>query len=140
MLYSYTTPLIGGLLIGLSSVALLYFLGRMAGISGIVWGAISGQADNGWRWLFLVGLVIGPLLYHQLTATPYPGASPLEWWHALIGGLLVGFGVKLGSGCTSGHGVCGIGNLSPRSLVATITFMATGIATVYVIRHLLGGV
>jgi hypothetical protein len=139
MLYSYTTPLIGGLLIGLSAVALLYFLGRMAGISGIIWGAISAQPDNAWRWLFLVGLVIGPLLYHQLTATPYPAASPLEWWHALIGGLLVGFGVKLGSGCTSGHGVCGIGNRSPRSLVATVTFMATGIATVYVIRHLLEG-
>ncbi|RLA54893.1 MAG: YeeE/YedE family protein [Gammaproteobacteria bacterium] len=139
MLYSYTTPLIGGLLIGLSSVALLFFLGRIAGISGIVWGAISAQPDNSWRWLFLVGLVVGPLLYHQLTATPYPTASPLEWWYALIGGLLVGFGVKLGSGCTSGHGVCGIGNLSPRSLVATITFMAAGITTVYVIRHLLEG-
>lgn len=138
-MFAYTTPLIGGLLIGASAVALLYFLGRVAGISGIVWGAVSAQADNSWRWLFVIGLVIGPLLYHSLSNTPYPGASPLQWWHAVAGGLLVGFGVKMGSGCTSGHGVCGIGRLSPRSLIATITFMATGIVTVYVIRHLLGG-
>jgi len=138
-MFAYTTPLIGGLLIGASAVALLYFLGRVAGISGIVWGAVSGQPDNSWRWLFVIGLVIGPLLYHSLSNTPYPIASPLQWWHAVAGGLLVGFGVKMGSGCTSGHGVCGIGRLSPRSLIATITFMATGIVTVYVIRHLLGG-
>ena len=138
-MFAYATPLTGGLLIGASAVALLYFLGRIAGISGIVWGAISGQADNSWRWLFILGLVIGPLLYHHLAGTPYPAASPLQWWHALVGGALVGFGVKLGSGCTSGHGVCGIGRLSPRSLVATVTFMATGIITVYIVRHLLGG-
>lgn len=137
---AYTTPLIGGLLIGAAATAMLYFLGRITGISGIVWGAVSGQADNSWRWLFLIGLLIGPLLYHGLSASPYPAPSPLQWWHAIIGGLLVGFGVKLGSGCTSGHGVCGIGRLSPRSLVATITFMVTGIATVYITRHLLGAV
>lgn len=138
-MFTYTTALAGGLLIGLAAVAMLYFLGRITGISGIVWGAVSGQADNSWRWLFIIGLVVGPLLYHGLTATPYPAASPLQWWQALIGGLLVGYGVKLGSGCTSGHGVCGIGRLSPRSLVATVTFMATGILTVYIIRHVLGG-
>ena len=136
---SYTTPLLGGLLIGASATAMLLFLGRITGISGIVWGAVSGQAENSWRWLFIVGLVLGPLLYHTLSATPYPAASPLQWWHAVIGGLLVGFGVKLGAGCTSGHGVCGIGRLSSRSLIATMTFMATGIATVYITRHLLGG-
>lgn len=138
-MFSYTTPLIGGLLIGASATAMLLFLGRITGISGIVWGAVSGQAENSWRWLFIVGLVLGPLLYHTLSATPYPAASPLQWWHAVIGGLLVGFGVKLGAGCTSGHGVCGIGRLSPRSLIATMTFMATGIVTVYITRHLLGG-
>lgn len=138
-MFAYATPLTGGLLIGASAVALLYFLGRIAGISGIVWGAISGQADNSWRWLFIIGLLVGPLLFHGLTATPYPAASPLQWWQALSGGLLVGYGVKLGSGCTSGHGVCGIGRLSPRSLVATVTFMATGILTVYIMRHVLGG-
>ena len=120
-------------------MALLLLLGPIAGIAGIVWGAISAQPDNAWRWLFIVGLVLGPLLYHLLAAVPYPPASALPWWQAVAGGLLVGFGVKLGNGCTSGHGVCGIGRLSMRSLVATITFMITGIATVYVIRHLLGG-
>ena len=138
-MFTYTMPLIGGLLIGGSAVAMLLFLGRITGIGGIVWGAVSGQPDNSWRWLFVIGLLIGPLLYHTLANTPYPEASPLQWWQAVIGGLLVGFGVKMGSGCTSGHGVCGIGRLSLRSLVATVTFMATGIITVYVTRHLLGG-
>lgn len=138
-MFSYSTALLGGVLIGTSAVMLLLFLGRIAGIGGIVWGAVSGAPDNSWRWMFVVGLVLGPLLYHTLTGTPYPEASNLQWWHAILGGLLVGFGVKLGSGCTSGHGVCGIGRLSPRSLLATITFMVTGIATVYLIRHVAGG-
>lgn len=139
MIFEYTTPLIGGLLIGTAAVALLLFLGRIAGIAGIAWGAISAQPDNAWRWLFIVGLIAGPALYHTLAQVPNPIPSALPWWQAVAGGLLVGFGVKLGNGCTSGHGVCGIGRLSMRSLAATITFMLTGIATVYVIRHLLGG-
>ena len=89
--------------------------------------------------LLVVGLLVGPVLYHNLSGTPYPVASALPWWQALLGGALVGFGTRMGSGCTSGHGVCGLGRLSPRSLVATLTFMATGIATVYIIRHVLGG-
>ena len=133
----YTTPLIGGLLIGFAAVALLYFLGRIAGIAGIVWGAVSAQPDNAWRWLFIVGFVAGPLVYHLLAAVPAPAPSPAPWWQAVAAGLLVGIGVRLGSGCTSGHGVCGIGRLSPRSLVATITFMLTGVATVYIVRHAL---
>ena len=136
---AYTTPIIGGLLIGTSAVILLLFLGRIAGISGIVWSTVSAAPDNSWRWLFILGLLVGPLLYHGVTGAPHPAPSALQWWHAAIGGLLVGFGVKLGSGCTSGHGVCGIGRLSPRSLLATVTFMASGIATVYVVRHVLGG-
>lgn len=136
---SFTTPLIGGILIGIAASAMLYLLGRITGISGIVWGAVSGQPDNSWRWLFIIGLLLGPLLYHSISATPYPTASNLPWWQAIAGGLLVGFGVKMGSGCTSGHGVCGLGRLSPRSLVATVTFMAAGIITVYITRHLLGG-
>ena len=137
-MFEYTTPLIGGLLIGATSVALMFLLGRIAGIAGIVWGAVSAQPDNAWRWLFIVGLLAGPVLYHLLSGVPNPLPSQLPWWQAVAGGLLVGIGVRLGSGCTSGHGVCGIGRLSPRSLAATCTFMATGIATVYVIRHLLG--
>jgi len=138
-MFEYTTPLIGGLLIGATAVALLLLLGRIAGIAGIVWGAVSAQPDNAWRWLFIVGLIVGPPLYHVLAGAPNPAPSPLPWWQAVLGGALVGFGVRLGSGCTSGHGVCGIGRLSPRSLVATLTFMLTGMITVYVIRHLLEG-
>jgi len=139
-MFAYTTPLIGGLLIGATAVAMLYLLGRLTGVAGIIWGAISAQPDNAWRWLFLVGLVAGAPLYHLLSAAPYPPPSALPWWQAVAGGLLVGFGVRLGSGCTSGHGVCGLGRLSLRSLLATITFMVTGIITVYIIRHLLGGI
>jgi uncharacterized membrane protein YedE/YeeE len=139
-MFAYTTPLVGGLLIGTASVAMLLFMGRITGISGIVWSAITAQPDNAWRWLFLLGLLLGPLLYHSVSGVPYPTPSALPWWYAVIGGLLVGVGVKLGSGCTSGHGVCGIGRLSLRSLVATVTFMVTGIATVFVLRHVVGGV
>ena len=143
MLQAFTTsmmaPTIGGLLIGSAAVLLLYFLGRIAGISGIVWGAVSRPAEDSWRWWFMLGLIAGPVLYHQLSATPFPAPNPSPWWVALLGGALVGFGVKLGSGCTSGHGVCGIGRLSWRSLIATLVFMATGIVTVFVSRHLLGG-
>jgi uncharacterized membrane protein YedE/YeeE len=135
---AFIAPTMGGLLIGCSAVLLLLALGRIAGISGIVWGAISGQADNSWRWLFVLGLLAGPLLYHTVSGIPYPAASAQPWWVAVAGGLLVGVGVKIGGGCTSGHGVCGIGRLSLRSLAATITFMATGIATVFVINHLPG--
>jgi uncharacterized membrane protein YedE/YeeE len=136
---AFIAPTIGGLLIGSSAVLLLVLLGRMAGISSIVWGAISGQADNSWRWLFIFGLLAGPLLYHAISATPYPAPSAQPWWFAVVGGLLVGVGVKMGSGCTSGHGVCGIGRLSLRSLTATVTFMATGIVTVFVVNYLQGG-
>lgn len=136
----YLIPLTGGLLIGLSAAALLLTQGRIAGIAGILYGAISGQADNLWRWLFLAGLLIGPILYHSLSGAPMPAASNLSFAYAIAGGLLVGIGTRIGSGCTSGHGVCGIGRRSVRSLVATCTFMATGIATVFVIRHVLGGV
>lgn len=137
--FPYNLPLIGGLLIGVASVILLLSLGRLAGISGIVWGAISAQPDNLWRWTFVAGLIAGSWLFHTLSGTPYPEPSQLQWWYAVVGGVLVGFGTKLGSGCTSGHGVCGIGRLSPRSIAATLTFMATGFVTVYLIRHVLGG-
>lgn len=129
--------LVGGLFIGASAVGLLYWLGRIAGISGIVWGAVSGASDNLWRWLFIAGLLLGAWLFHALSGVAYPAPSQLPVWQAVLGGFVVGAGVKLGSGCTSGHGVCGIGRLSPRSFVATLLFMFSGIVTVYVIRHLL---
>jgi uncharacterized protein len=135
----FVAPTIGGLLIGFSAVLLLLMLGRIAGISSIVWGAVSGQADNSWRWLFILGLLAGPLLYHAVSGTPYPEPSSQPWWFALVGGLLVGLGVKIGGGCTSGHGVCGIGRLSMRSVIATLTFMATGIVTVFAMNFVRGG-
>ncbi|MBU2885583.1 YeeE/YedE family protein [Gilvimarinus agarilyticus] len=131
----FIPALLGGLLIGASAVGLLYWLGRIAGVSGILWGALSSARDTLWRWLFVAGLLMGAWLGHRLTGVAYPSPSELPLWQAILGGLVVGVGVKLGSGCTSGHGVCGIGRLSPRSIVATAVFMATGIVAVYLIRH-----
>jgi uncharacterized membrane protein YedE/YeeE len=128
--------LFGGALIGLAAVLLLAFNGRIAGISGILGGLISPPepGDRVWRAVFLLGLVSGPALYRLVF-----GALPLEMQAAapalIAAGLLVGFGTRLGSGCTSGHGVCGLARLSPRSLVATIIFMLAGFATVYVSRN-----
>ena len=134
---AFVNPLIGGLMIGAAAAGLLFLLGRIAGISGILWNAVATADGRSWRWCFIAGLLIGPLLYHAVSATPQPAAPALGWPFAIVGGLLVGFGTRLGSGCTSGHGVCGIGRLSLRSIVATLTFMATGIATVFLLRHVL---
>ena len=125
-------------MIGAAAAGLLYLLGRIAGISGIVWSAVADADGRAWRWSFIIGLLAGPLLYHSLSGHPQPAPPALGWPFAIVGGLLVGFGTRLGSGCTSGHGVCGIGRLSVRSIVATLTFMATGIATVFILRHALG--
>lgn len=130
--------LVGGMLIGLSATLLLAFNGRIAGISGMVNGAITFAKPERWRWLFLGGMLVGGALYEYVLAaapTPRYAFSPLAM---VVAGFAVGFGTRLGSGCTSGHGVCGLGRLSGRSLAATLTFMATGILTVFVTRHLLG--
>ena len=132
------TPIAGGILIGMASMGLLATLGRVAGISGIAWGALAGP-DRDWRLLFLVGLVSGTALVHTVLDKPIPAAPNAPMALAIIAGLLVGFGTRMGSGCTSGHGVCGIGRLSVRSLVATLTFMLTGLVTVFVVRHIVGG-
>jgi uncharacterized protein len=131
------TALAGGLLIGLAASAFVLFNGRIAGISGILGGLLQPKrGDIGWRVAFLGGLVIAPLAY-GLTA-PLPdvridaGAGTL-----VAAGLLVGLGTRYGSGCTSGHGVCGLSRMSPRSLVATLSFMLAGFVTVYVLRHLI---
>lgn len=134
----FLQPLLGGLMIGFAATGLLYLLGRIAGISGILWSAISDGGDRSWRWFFLGGMVLGPLLYHGISGAGYPAGPALGAPFAIAGGLLVGFGTRLGSGCTSGHGVCGIARLSTRSIVATGLFMATGILTVFIIRHALG--
>jgi uncharacterized membrane protein YedE/YeeE len=130
---------LGGLLIGGAATLLLLVNGRIAGISGILGGALRRAAgDTAWRILFLIGLALGALAVGRLRgglAIDVSASTPV----LVVAGLLVGFGTQLGSGCTSGHGVCGISRGSWRSLVATSTFMATGAATVFVVRHLIGG-
>ncbi|MFT5574121.1 MAG: putative membrane protein YedE/YeeE [Cryomorphaceae bacterium] len=118
-----------------------FFSGRIAGISGIVWGAISirrsGDTDTLWRWLFIAGILLGAFLFHLLSGKPAPEANA-NYLLAAIAGLFVGLGVKIGNGCTSGHGVCGIGRLSTRSLAATITFMAVAVITVAIFNAVFG--
>ena len=137
------TPLpavVGGALIGAAASWLLLASGRIAGISGIL-GAVLRPAcpDRAWRLLFLIGLPVGALVVSACTGRgPAPrmaASTPV----LVLAGLLVGFGTQLGSGCTSGHGVCGLARRSKRSLVATLTFMITGAVTVFVVRHVLGG-
>ena len=134
------SALIGGILIGLSTVLLLLVNGRIAGISGIVGGLLTSKAsDAGWRVAFLAGLVSAPLLYGMTVGGVPPVTVTASTGLLIAGGLLVGFGTRLGGGCTSGHGVAGLARLSPRSLVATGVFLATAIATVFVARHVIGG-
>ncbi|WP_119718918.1 YeeE/YedE family protein [Cognatilysobacter tabacisoli] len=128
--------LLGGALIGLAAVVLLWSIGRIAGISGIANHAIEQRDGRDWRIAFLLGLVVAAGLWFTVSgATPRSG-FPMPW--LVAGGLLVGFGTRLGSGCTSGHGICGLARLSKRSLVAVATFMGAGVATVYVLRHAIG--
>jgi len=133
------SALIGGALIGLGATVLLVALGRIAGISGVFNGAVEQSAERGWRIAFLLGLVAAAGLWLAFGDSAAPRAGfPRSW--LIAGGVLVGFGTRLGSGCTSGHGVCGLARLSKRSLVAVAVFMATGIATVYLLRHGAGGI
>jgi len=126
----------GGVVIGLAAAALLLLGGRTLGISGILYGAMTGVgAEFRWRATFLLGLLAAPVAL-MLFFTPTPPHFDASMGRIALAGLLVGFGARLGSGCTSGHGICGLSRLSPRSLVATPTFMIGGFMTVYVIRHL----
>ena len=138
MINAYLMPLTGGVLLGLSAMWLLLSLGRIAGISGIAWGSFAGP-ERGWRWLFLVGLLGGGLLTHNVIDVPVPAESMAPMWLIAVSGLLVGLGTRMGGGCTSGHGVCGLGRRSARSLVATVTFMALGVITVFVMQSVMGG-
>lgn len=129
--------LAGGVLIGLSAAMFVLLNGRIAGIAGVVGGLLRPQpGEAAWRLAFIGGLVAAPLLWRLFGELP---ALRIEAGYGVLiaAGLLVGIGTRYGSGCTSGHGVCGISRLSPRSLVATLCFMATGFATVFVLRHLL---
>ncbi len=137
------TPLpafVGGVLIGLSVVWLMLANGRIAGISGVVGGLLTARfREAGWRLAFVVGLIAAPLLYAGAAGGVAPIAVTSSTGLLLAGGLLVGFGARLGSGCTSGHGVAGLARLSPRSFVATGVFLTAAMATVFVTRHLIGG-
>lgn len=131
------TSLAGGLLIGLAAALFLLFNGRIAGISGIVGGLLKpARGDIAWRIAFTAGLVIAPLVY--ALAAPLPQVHvEANYPVLLIAGLLVGLGTRYGSGCTSGHGICGLSRRSPRSVMATVAFMFAGFVTVYVARHLI---
>jgi hypothetical protein len=137
------TPLsaaIGGALIGLSAVLLMLLTGRIAGVSGIFGGLLNpDSSDKGWRIAFLAGLILAPLLAAEVGYGMPTPQLPASWTVIIAAGLLVGFGARLGGGCTSGHGICGVARLSIRSIVATAIFMLTAIATVAITRHGLGG-
>ena len=134
---NWIAALIGGMLIGMSATILLAFDGRIAGISGMVNGAIKFKSEENWRWLFIAGMLGGGLIYEYVFAsepTPVSSFAPVAM---IVGGFLVGVGTRMGNGCTSGHGVCGLGRLSFRSLVAVITFMITAIITVFITHHVI---
>ena len=128
----------GGVLIGIAAAMFVLLNGRIAGISGILSGLLQpAKGDRAWRLAFILGLLAAPAAY--LLAGPFPKPHIDVGWGALVlAGLLVGVGTRYGSGCTSGHGVCGLSRLSPRALAATAAFMGGGFATVFVVRHLLG--
>jgi uncharacterized membrane protein YedE/YeeE len=131
------SAIVGGLLIGLAAAAFILLLGRIAGISGIVGGLLPARrGDLGWRVAFLAGLLFAPACYALFAPLPSIDVQA-SGVVVIVAGVLVGFGTRLGSGCTSGHGVCGVSRLSPRSLVATASFMAMGFVVVYVVRHVL---
>jgi uncharacterized membrane protein YedE/YeeE len=138
--FAPVSGLVGGALIGLAAVILMLTIGRIAGVCGIALNALmpSDAAGRSWRWAFLAGLPLGALLVTAIgwmdwSSVHFAASTPMT----IIAGFIVGVGSTLGSGCTSGHGICGLAWFSMRSLVATVTFMATGVATVFVIRHLI---
>lgn len=133
------SAVLGGVLIGAAAGALALLDGRIAGISGIVGGLMRPlRGERAWRWAFVAGLLLAPVVHVLVAPVPTAHLSrslPL----LLLAGLLVGFGTRLGSGCTSGHGICGLARLSRRSLAATLVFMGTAMVTVFVARHVLAG-
>jgi len=138
--FTPVSALFGGALIGLATTLLHAALGRIAGISGILNHALEQAGDRGWRLAFLLSLVAGAALWFAFgSEAPVPrGDFPMPW--LIVAGLLVGFGTRLGNGCTSGHGICGLARLSKRSLVAVAVFMACAAGAVFVLRHVLGGI
>ena len=141
MLNDYTNAIGGGLLIGLASLFLFLSIGRIAGVSGILWRSLSGksgqESERLWSIVFVVGVCFGGWFLHVIADIPVPELVTENRWQIALSGLLVGFGTRLANGCTSGHGVCGIGRLSLRSVVATSVFMLTAVLTVILTRHFL---
>uniref|UniRef100_UPI0040484FBE YeeE/YedE family protein n=1 Tax=Methylotuvimicrobium sp. KM2 TaxID=3133976 RepID=UPI0040484FBE len=130
---------LGGTLIGLAATLLLWLNGRMAGVSGIMHRLLnSSKPEWLWRFNFLIGLVLGALLFNWFNPGFFTPRSDYPYGLLAVGGFLVGFGTRMGSGCTSGHGICGIANGSLRSITATLIFMISGVVTVYCIRHIVG--
>ncbi len=136
--FTPVSGLIGGIIVGIAATVLLWFNGRIAGISGIFNGMITirRKGDVLWRFLFILGMVSGGLAHQLIDPTYKPLGAPL--WLLILGGLIVGYGTSMGSGCASGHGVCGLGRLSVRSLVAVVLFLSTGILTTFIVRHVVG--
>jgi uncharacterized membrane protein YedE/YeeE len=132
------SALAGGVLVGIAAAMLALLNGRIAGISGVVGGLLRpAKGDVAWRAAFVLGLIAAPAVYMLAAALPRPEIDA-SWGGLVVAGVLVGVGTRYGSGCTSGHGVCGLSRLSPRSLAATAAFMGAGFVTVFVARHLLG--
>ena len=132
--------LVGGLMIGTAATLLLLNSGRIAGISGILNGLLDRREDSRWRLTFMLGLLGGAAAFYYLSgAAPDSAPGEILWLPMLAGGFLVGFGTRLGGGCTSGHGVCGLGRLSLRSLVSTLVYVFTGMLIVFLVRHIMGG-
>jgi uncharacterized membrane protein YedE/YeeE len=136
--FTPVTALLGGALIGLAATLLLALLGRIAGISGVFNAAVEQHGERGWRIAFLLGLVVAATAWLGYTGAPARTGFPIGW--LIAAGALVGFGTRLGNGCTSGHGICGLARLSRRSLVAVLVFMGMAFATTYALRHMLGGI
>lgn len=139
--FSPLTSFNGGLLIGLGAVLLMLGLGRILGATGIMSGLVFARtgSDFAWRAAFVAGMVLAPMFMLFVTGTMPQISVPVSPLMIAVGGVIVGFGASLGSGCTSGHGVCGLSRLSIRSMVAVPTFMATAGATVFILRHVIGG-
>jgi len=138
--FTPVSALAGGVLIGTAATLLLLMNGRIAGVSGIAGGLLKATpGDLAWRALFVLGLVIGAGAYGLVSPEPVTIRIDASWPILVIGGLLVGFGTQLGRGCTSGHGVCGIARLSPRSIIATLVFMVSAGLTVFLVRHMVLG-
>lgn len=137
--FTPVSALIGGVLIGSAAILMLWTNGRIAGISGILGGILFPvKSEVSWRILFVAGLLFASVAYMFFTGATLPISEQVSPVLTAVAGLLVGVGTRMGSGCTSGHGICGIARFSKRSILATIVFMATGIATVFVLRQLLG--